>query len=129
MSQIDNIPTFDAKGPIAFDNKKVYVDESFADIVPWFLDNRKEDIKKVKDFADVADFEQIQRMGHRWKGTCASYGFQKLSEVGETLEDLSLRKNKEAIIALMDKTSDYLNNLEVVYVAADENADSDEATY
>ena len=68
-------------------------------------------------------------MGHRWKGTCASYGFQKLSEVGETLEDLSLRKNNEAIVALMDKTSDYLNNLEVVYVAADESTDSNEASY
>ena len=129
MSLTDSNPTFDAKGAVVFDNKKVLVDESFADIVPWFLDNRKEDIKKVKDFADVADFEQIQRMGHRWKGTCASYGFQKLSEVGEKLEELSLRKNKDTIVALMDKTSDYLNNLEVVYVAADESTDSNEASY
>ena len=60
MSLNDSNPTFDAKGAVVFDNKKVLVDESFADIVPWFLDNRKEDIKKVKDFADVADFEQIQ---------------------------------------------------------------------
>ena len=139
MSQNDSNPTFDVKGSvegsadaqdtIIFDNKKVYVDESFADIVPWFLDNRKEDVKKVKDFVEVSDFEQVQRMGHRWKGTCASYGFQKLSEVGEKLESLSLRKNKEAIVALLDKTGDYLANLEVIYVAANEAADPNEASY
>ena len=113
-----------SEGSPTFDNKKVYVDVSFADIVPWFLDNRKEDIKRVREFVEVSDYEQIQRMGHRWKGTCASYGFQKLSEAGELLEDLSATKNKDEIIGLLDRTNDYISHLEVIYVSPNENTDS-----
>ena len=116
-------------GSPSFDNKKVYVDESFADIIPWFLDNRKEDIKRIQEFIDVSDYEQIQRMGHRWKGTCASYGFQKLSEVGEALENLAARKAKEDMQDLLKKTGDYLGSLEVIYVAPNENTQSNEASF
>lgn len=112
-----------------FDNKKVYVDVSFADIIPWFLDNRKEDIKRVKEFVDVSDFEQIHRMGHRWKGTCASYGFQKLSEAGELLEEFADRKSKNEILSLLDRTSDYISQLEVIYVSPNEATDSDEISF
>ena len=116
-------------GSPAFDNKKVYVDASFADIVPWFLDNRKEDIKRVREFVEVSDFDQIQRMGHRWKGTCASYGFQKLSEAGELIEDLSAHQNKEEILNLLDRTEEYVNHLEVVYISPNETNDSNEASF
>lgn len=104
----------------SFEEKKVLVDDSFSDIVPWFLDNRKEDLKRVKDFVEVSDFDQIQRMGHRWKGTCASYGFLELSKAGELLEDLSVSKNNEEILKLLDEAREYINNVEVVYVPASE---------
>lgn len=116
-------------GSLVFDDKKVYVDESFSDIVPWFLDNRKEDIKRVKEFVDVSDFDQIQRMGHRWKGTCASYGFQKLSEAGELLEELAARKNKEEILQLLDRASEYVGQVDVVYVSPGDANDSNEVIY
>jgi HPt (histidine-containing phosphotransfer) domain-containing protein len=116
-------------GSPSFDNKKVYVDVSFADIVPWFLDNRKEDIKRVKEFVEVSDFEQIQRMGHRWKGTCASYGFDKLSEAGELLENLSAQKNKEEILGLLERTNEYLTHLEVIYISPNEESDSNEVSF
>jgi HPt (histidine-containing phosphotransfer) domain-containing protein len=106
----------------SFDAKKVFVDESFADIVPWFLDNRKEDINKLKEMVEAEDFEQIHKMGHRWKGTCASYGFQKLSEAGEILENLSLRKSKQEILDLLSRTGDYIGTVEVVYVAPNESS-------
>lgn len=116
-------------GSPAYDNKKVFVDVSFADIVPWFLDNRKEDVKRVREFVEVSDFDQIQRMGHRWKGTCASYGFQKLSEAGELLEDLSAHQNKEEILNLLDRTEEYISHLEVVYISPTENSDPSEASF
>jgi len=110
-----------------FANEKVFVDASFADIVPWFLENRKEDVKKVREFLIVLDFEKIQRMGHRWKGTCASYGFQKLSEAGELFESLVEKKQSEEIHNLLDQTEIYLNKLEVVYVPALENGELSES--
>jgi HPt (histidine-containing phosphotransfer) domain-containing protein len=113
-------------GP-TYENKKVFVDASFSDIVPWFLNNRKEDVKKVREFLNVSDFEQIQRMGHRWKGTCASYGFEKLSEAGERFEELSAKKQNEEILHLLDQTDQYIDELEIVYVPSDEKSESNEA--
>ena len=105
----------------AFDQMKVFVDDSFADIVPWFMDNRREDVKKIKEFAGAEDYDQISKMGHRWKGTCASYGFLDLSEAGKALEELAAQKSKTGILELIKRTSKYIDQVEIVYVPEEGN--------
>lgn len=96
---------------------KVFVDASFADIIPWFLDNRRDDLKKLWFLPRNRILIKLKRMGHRWKGTCASYGFQKLSEVGgRTLEIRAQSGDFAGIVNLMNDSSEYLNHLEVIYV-------------
>ncbi len=109
-----------------FENRKVFVDISFADIVPWFIDNRKQDIKRIREFVEVSDFDQIQRMGHRWKGTCASYGFEQLSRTGELLESCSVSQKREEILKLLEQVTEYINKLEIVYTSPGENNNSNE---
>ncbi len=107
-----------------FDDKKVYVDETFMDIIPWFLNNRKEDLLKTIGFLESLNFEQIQRMGHRWKGTCASYGFQKLSEAGEAMETWAENKKHDEIENLLMQVEQYIEHLEIVYIPTVEDSDS-----
>lgn len=111
-----------------FENKKVFVDDSFADIIPWFLENRKEDLKKVKELLVASDYQQIQRMGHRWKGTCASYGFEKLSLAGEAMEELSIQKSKNEILELVANSEEYMDQLEIVYVRSSDEQTSQAPT-
>ncbi|NQU65269.1 MAG: Hpt domain-containing protein [SAR324 cluster bacterium] len=93
----------------------VQIDPDLKDLIPSFLKNRAEDIKKVQAYLAENDFESIQMLGHSLKGNGAGYGFDELSVIGQELERAAIDKSAETIDKVRDRMSAYLENLEVVY--------------
>jgi HPt (histidine-containing phosphotransfer) domain-containing protein len=94
--------------------RKVVIDESFADLIPWFLDNRNTDVEKVTGFLAIQNFEAIKKMGHTWKGTCPSYGFEGLGLAGQALERAAQEQSQEAIQEILDWVRRHLSEIEII---------------
>ena len=93
----------------------VVVDSDLEDIIPIFLESKKKEIVNILDSLDRNDYENIKIMGHKWKGTGAGYGFQAISDIGIDLEKAAKEESGESIHKLMEKLSDYLKHVKVVY--------------
>jgi HPt (histidine-containing phosphotransfer) domain-containing protein len=98
------------------DTFTVEVDGVLEPIVPDFLNNRKNDCDMIHQLLSKDAFDEIRFIGHRMKGVGGSYGFDDISEIGEIVEDASLMADHEAIRTAIDRLSDYLERVSVVYV-------------
>jgi len=84
-------------------------------IVPMFLQNRQNDVKTLIAALDREDFETIQSIGHKMKGSGAGYGFSHLTEIGIQLETCASRQHAEAIQKSIAELSEYLENVEIKF--------------
>lgn len=97
------------------EEKVAYVNPDLAELIPWFLDNRRKDIEAISNMVAAQDFKGLERLGHTLKGTCAGYGFDHLGKIGAQLELAAKTSNAEEIQRLNQEMKDYLQEVKVVY--------------
>ncbi len=103
------------------DKKKIvaYVEKDMEDIIPFFIEESKEEIRQLVIALKKGDYETMREFGHKIKGssvTC-SEGFQKMSDIGKALEKAAKeRKSLKEMQALVKQYIDYVNNVEIIYV-------------
>ena len=95
---------------------EVQIDRFIEDLIPGFLNNRREDIKSLREAVETGDMQLLQRLGHTMKGTGAGYGFETISEIGEAIERASLQNDGDTISQLTQKLETYLDTLKVVFI-------------
>ena len=66
----------------------------------------------LEQFLANRDFEAIRSMGHRFKGSGGSFGFEQISRLGATLEELAKEADTEGIRRAEAELSDYLQRVE-----------------
>jgi len=66
-------------GYVSKDKIVVKIDHDLKDLIPRYLQNRRNDIVNIKVALETKDFEFIQRQGHSMKGPGAGYGFAPVS--------------------------------------------------
>lgn len=93
----------------------VHVDSDLEDLIPEFLENRRDDIKEILKYLATAEYEKIQFIAHTMKGSGGGYGFDEITNIGMRIENASKQKNREKIIEELQSLSEYLDNIEVVY--------------
>ncbi|MEO0293076.1 MAG: Hpt domain-containing protein [candidate division WOR-3 bacterium] len=93
---------------------KVYVPEYAMKLIPNFIENRERDIKTIESSLEKEDFKTIERIGHSIKGSGATYGFEKLSEVGGVIEESARNKDIVKIKNSLEEMKNYLDNVEFV---------------
>ncbi len=93
----------------------VHVDTEIQEIVPGFLENRCEDIASMLQALDRRDYETIRILGHSMKGAGSGYGFDGITDLGQSIEYAAEKENDEDIRKLMIELSTYLYSLDVVY--------------
>lgn len=93
----------------------VHVDSDLEDLIPEFLENRRDDIKEILKYLATAEYEKIQFIAHTMKGSGGGYGFDEITNIGMRIENASKQKNREKIIEELQNLSEYLDNIEVVY--------------
>lgn len=93
----------------------VSIDPDLEDLIPGFLSNRKGDIEKLRNAFKNNSLEELRSIGHSLKGVGGGYGFQKITEIGAEIENLSKSSNLEEIGQLIDDLDEYLDCVEIVY--------------
>lgn len=93
----------------------VQIDEDLEDLIPGFLANRREDVQSITESLEKGDMENIRIIGHSMKGSGGGYGFDRITEIGKTIEDAVNDKDVERIRQSNMELADYLERVEVVY--------------
>jgi len=93
----------------------VHADPKFADLIPGFLQNRRNDVRTMLAALDRGDFETVQSLGHGMRGAGGSWGFQRISDLGADLEQAASSVDAGASRRWVEQLSSYLDNVEVVY--------------
>ncbi len=102
-------------GLMAEDTIIITIDSELAELIPGYLANRRDDIRKMILAIDSGDFDTIRVIGHQLKGSGGGYGFDFITEVGMVIEKDAMEKNYEEIKRHITALSDYLDRLETVY--------------
>ncbi len=94
-----------------FKKEKIVLDETLLPLIPGYLQSRKDDIRKIKTALDKRDFNKIEDLGHKMKGSGKCYGFEKISTLGHQIELSAREKKTREIERLIGQMQDYLLNL------------------
>ena len=62
------------------------LDPEIADLLPAYLERRAEDVEALHSALAAHDYKSVRTLGHRMKGSGASYGLPRVSEIGAALE-------------------------------------------
>jgi response regulator RpfG family c-di-GMP phosphodiesterase len=84
------------------------------DLIPGFLQNRREDVIAMLDALDRGEFKTVQRLGHGMKGAGGSYGFQSITDIGAALEHAAESADTDASRKWVGELSRYLDRVEIV---------------
>ena len=64
----------------------VEISSTLDDLIPTYLDNRRRDIQTIRAAVDRADLQMIVLIAHKIKGSGATYGFSRLSDLARAIE-------------------------------------------
>ncbi|HJT21966.1 MAG TPA: Hpt domain-containing protein [Nitrospira sp.] len=93
----------------------VTIDADLEEIVPRFLDNRRQDLTTLRAAMQHDDLHMVRLLGHRMKGDGGGYGFDAISAIGEALEQAALREDRMAMMQQIGRLGDFLARVDVVY--------------
>jgi PAS domain S-box-containing protein len=96
------------------DTFRVIANPRFADLIPGFLQNRRQDVIEMTRAMESGDFKTVERLGHDMKGVGDSYGFQAITDIGAGLEHAGANANAGTSRMWMGELSRYLDRVEVV---------------
>ena len=97
------------------DTISVEVSRDLEDIVPIFLGNRENDLQALRDALTRQDFGTVQNLGHRLKGDGGGYGFDRITEIGATMEQAAKQQDGSMIEQQIVQLEEFLRRVSVVY--------------
>jgi len=93
----------------------VEISRDLEDIVPIFLNNREKDLQTLRDALTRQDFGTLQTLGHRMKGDGGGYGFDRITEIGATMELAAKQQDGSMIAEQIGQLEEFLRRVSVVY--------------
>jgi response regulator RpfG family c-di-GMP phosphodiesterase len=87
----------------------------FADLIPGFLQNRRQDVIVMLDALDRGDFETVENLGHGMSGARGSWGFQAIDDIGVALGQAAESADSVASRKWVGELSKYLDRVEIVF--------------
>ena len=97
----------------------VEIDDDLEDIVPGFLENRKNDVVELQAFYEKKDYKEIERIGHKVSGSSGGYGFHLLGKIAKDIELNAAEENEEKVSTLISDFIDYIDKVEVKFIKVD----------
>jgi len=101
-----------AEAPLAA-KLDVVVDEGLSSIVPKFLNNVRRNSPVIAAALARADFESIRSLGHNMKGTGTSFGFPRISEIGDELERAAQKQDADSVRNVTANLVHFLDSVDV----------------
>jgi HPt (histidine-containing phosphotransfer) domain-containing protein len=96
------------------DKSVVRPDPDLMDLIPSFLQHRRDEILDVESALSKRDFELIRRTAHTWKGICRPYGFLYLEKLSLRLEEAGRSENLDDAKAVAKEIQSHLATVKVV---------------
>ena len=93
----------------------VTVAKDLEDLVPTFMKNRGKELETLRNALVIGEFEQLRQIGHRMKGVGNSYGFEKVSQLGQHIEERAKAADRDALAASIEEYAGYLARVQIVY--------------
>lgn len=97
----------------------VEIDDDLEDIVPGFLENRRNDIVKLLSFFEERNYDELERIGHKVSGSAGGYGFHGLGKIAKSIEVNAPMSNDDELGKLILEFKQYVENVEVKYIKVD----------
>jgi signal transduction histidine kinase/DNA-binding response OmpR family regulator len=94
---------------------EVVVDEELSAIVPKFLNNIRRNSPVITAALARADFDSIRSLGHNMKGTGTSFGFPRISEIGDQLEQAAKQKDADSVRNVAANLVHFLDSVDIRY--------------
>jgi signal transduction histidine kinase/CheY-like chemotaxis protein len=80
-----------------------------AKLMPTFFKSRSEDMARLQKALEDFDFETAQQLGHKMKGSSASYGFMRASLLSSQLEIHARDSDPEACRRVTEELKDFFD--------------------
>jgi HPt (histidine-containing phosphotransfer) domain-containing protein len=103
-------------GQVSGTSITVEVDTDLEDLIPGFLQNRRDDVQSIQESLAADDLERIRVIGHSMKGAGGGYGFDGLTDIGADIESAALAGDVEQIRSSVQELTDYLDRVNIVFV-------------
>ena len=94
---------------------QVRVDRRLRDLVPWFIERRREDVPVLLDALERGDFPGIRTLGHNMKGTGTGYGLARITDIGAAIESAAQEENRTEIRRRVTDLTEYLDRVSIIY--------------
>ena len=91
------------------------VDSDLTELIPGFMENRRQDVRAIVEGVERKDFEVIRVLGHDMKGSGGGYGFDTITDLGRCLEKAARGENPTEILKLARELANYLERVEILY--------------
>jgi HPt (histidine-containing phosphotransfer) domain-containing protein len=85
------------------------------DLIPDFMNNRRNDLAQIEVALNNKDFLFIKRLGHTLKGIARPYGFVYLETLSKKLETAGETQDMNQLQAIYDEIKFYLENVRIIY--------------
>jgi PAS domain S-box-containing protein len=89
----------------------IHIAPELADLVPTFLQNRRNDVATLRDALDRGDFETVERLGHGMRGAGGMWGFDGISDIGAGMERAAQSADGEASHGWVEQLVRYLDQV------------------
>jgi PAS domain S-box-containing protein len=104
----------EASGTAFTSRIQIRADARLRAVVPRYLEHRREDVRAIQQAVERFDYETVRELGHKMSGSGSSYGFERITTIGEALEKGGRERNADAILSCISELSTYLDQVEVV---------------
>jgi len=94
---------------------QVAISEAIRALIPQYLQDQRGVATLILVALEQRDYQTVQELAHKMRGSGGSFGFDTLSQIGRSLEEAAQDKNQEAIRHWQYELRRYLDRVEVVY--------------
>jgi HPt (histidine-containing phosphotransfer) domain-containing protein len=91
----------------------IYVSPIILAFIPEFLEARRSDCTKMREWLAGGDLQAIAEAAHRWAGSGGTYGLTGVSEAGRALQEAARGGDLRAVARRIDEAADLLAGLDV----------------
>src|SRR6202163_1718177 len=84
----------------------------FADRIPAYLQNCRQNVIVMLDALDRVDFETVTSLAHQMRGSGGAYGFQAITDIGASLEHAGESADADVSRRWVGELSNYLDGID-----------------
>ncbi len=93
----------------------VHADPDLEDLIPGFLEHRRDDVRSILEALDRQDYATIRQLAHRMKGVGGGYGFDPISSIALQIQQAAETLDGETIRKEAGELASYLERVVVVF--------------